>query len=81
MKIETFEKYIKVTAEKGFFITDYKEGDDILNFSSGIVMITPLNADLSDLREITEEENNRLNDLQIKEIERIKKEKENEQQQ
>lgn len=79
MKIETFEKYIKVTAEKGFFITDYKEGDDILNFSSGIVMITPLNADLSDLREITEEENNRLNDLQIKEIERIKKE--NEQQQ
>lgn len=81
MKIENFEKYIKVTAEKGFFITDYKEGDDIINFSSGIVMITPLNADLSDLREITEEENNRLNDLQIKEIERIKKEKENEQQQ
>lgn len=80
MKIETFEKYIKVTSEKGFFVTDFKEGDDILNFSSGIVMITPLNADLSDLREITEEENNRLNDLQIKEIERIKKEKENEQQ-
>jgi hypothetical protein len=79
MKIETFEKYIKVTAEKGFFITDYKEGDDILNFSSGIVMITPLNADLSNLREINEEENNRLNDVQIKEIER--REKENEQQQ
>lgn len=79
MKIEKFEKYIKVTAEKGFFITDYKEGDDIINFSSGIVMITPLNADLSNLREINEEENNRLNDVQIKEIER--REKENEQQQ
>jgi hypothetical protein len=64
MKIETLEKYIKVTAEEGFYISDYKEGDDILNFSSFKEMYAPLYTDLSNLREITEEENNIYNQLQ-----------------
>lgn len=68
MKVETLEKYIKVTAEEGFYISDYKEGDDILTFSSSKLMFAPLGTDLSNLREITEEENNRLSELQIEKI-------------
>ena len=65
MKIETLEKYIKVTADEGLYISDYKEGDDIINFNSFKIMFAPLGTDLSNLNEITEEENNRLNELQI----------------
>lgn len=64
MKIETLEKYIKVTANEGFYITDYKDGDDILSYSSFKIMFAPLNSDLTNLREITEEENNRYVELQ-----------------
>lgn len=64
MKVETLEKYIKVTAEEGFYISDYKEGDDILSYSSSKVMFAPLGTDLSNLRDITEEENKRYNELQ-----------------
>ena len=37
MKVETLEKYIKVTADEGFYISDYKEGDDILSYSSSVI--------------------------------------------
>lgn len=79
MKIEKFEKYLKITAEKDMFLTDYKEGDDIITFSSSIIMIMPVNGDYSDVREITTEENDNLENLQL--IELQKREKENEQQQ
>lgn len=65
MNIETLEKYIKVTASEGHYISSYKEGDDILSYSSSKVMFAPLGTDLSDLREITEEEDNHYNELQI----------------
>lgn len=68
MKVETLEKYIKVTAEEGFYISDYKEGDDILSYSSSVIMFAPLGTDLSNLKEITEEENNRLSELQIQKL-------------
>ena len=79
MKIEKFEKYLKITAEKDMFLTDYKDGDDIITFSSSIIMIMPVNGDYSDVREITTEENDNLENLQL--IELQKREKENEQQQ
>lgn len=79
MKIEKFEKYLKITAEKDMFLTDYKDGDDIITFSSSIIMIMPVNGDYSDVREITTEENDNLENLQLIEIQ--KREKENEQQQ
>lgn len=64
MKVETLEKYNKVTADEGFYISEYKEGDDILNFSSSVVMFAPLGTDLSNLRDITEEDNKRYSELQ-----------------
>ena len=30
MKTEQFDNYIKITADEGYVITNYKEGDDIL---------------------------------------------------
>lgn len=68
MKIETLEQYIKVTAEEGLYISEYKEGNDILTFSSSKLMFAPLGTDLSNLREITEEENNRYNELLIQKL-------------
>ena len=74
MIVETFEQYIKVTAEEGFYISSYKEGDDILSYSSCTLMFAPLGTDLSNLSEITEEENNRYLALQLA---KIKEEEEN----
>ena len=68
MKIETFEQYIKVTTEEGLYISEYKEGEDIMTFSSSRVMFAPLGTDLSNLREITEEENNHYNELLIEKL-------------
>lgn len=65
MKITTFEEYIKVTAEEGFYISSYKEDTDILSYSSCKIMFAPLGTDLSNLREITEEENDRYMELQL----------------
>lgn len=75
MKVETLEKYIKVTAEDGFYISDYKEGDDILSYSSSKVMFAPLGTDLSNLRDITEEENKRYNELQESKLRELEDER------
>lgn len=72
MKVETLEQYIKVTADEGLYISNYKEGDDIINFNSFKIMFAPLGTDLSNFREITEEENKRYSELQelkLKELE------------
>lgn len=63
MNIERNEKYIKITAEDGYFLTNYQDGDDILNFNSCRMMYCPKTVDLTDLREITEEENKIYNDI------------------
>lgn len=63
MKIEQFENYIKITADDGCVITNYKDGDDILNFNFCRIMFCPKTVDLTDLREITEEENKIYNDI------------------
>lgn len=70
MKIEQFDNYIKITADEGYFITNYKEGDDILTYSSCRVMYAPKTAFLGDLRDITDEMDAKYNE------ERIIKEKE-----
>ena len=55
MKTEQFDNYIKITADEGYVITNYKEGDDILTYSSCRIMYTPKTAFLGDLRDITDE--------------------------
>ena len=55
MKTEQFDNYIKITADDGCVITSYKEGDDILAYSSCRVMYAPKTAFLGDLRDIKDE--------------------------
>ena len=55
----TGDKYIKHYAENGMVLTEWKEGDDILNFTYCKVSICPLNKECN-YREITQEECDRL---------------------
>ena len=65
MKTEQFDNYIKITADEGYFITNYKEGDDILTYSSCRVMYAPKTAFLGDLRDITDEVDAKYNEDRI----------------
>ena len=70
MKTEQFDNYIKITADDGCVITSYKEGDDILTYSSCRIMDAPKTAFLGDLRDITDEMDAKYNEEKlIKEIE------------
>lgn len=72
MNIDRNEKFIVITAEEGYVITDYKE-DDILNYTSSTILYCPLNMDLSGYYEITvekDEEYKRLQEQTINEMEK-----------
>ena len=59
MITEKFDKYIKHTAENGMVLTEWKEGDDILDFTFSILVMCPLNRECN-WREITFDECERL---------------------
>mgnify|MGYP003291487883 FL=1 len=65
MNIETTDKYIKVIAEDGGYLTSYKDGDNICTYTSSRIIYAPLTADLSDLRDITADENNNYERLRL----------------
>ena len=65
MKTEQFDNYIKITADEGYAITNYKEGDDILTYSSCRVMYAPKTAFLGDLRDINDEMDAKYNEEKI----------------
>lgn len=60
MNIEKTEKYMIITATEGMVMTEWKEGDDILDFSYAVKQISPLTYDVSVIREITQEECDKL---------------------
>lgn len=66
MKIETTDKYIKVIAEDGGYLTSYKDGDNIWTYTSSRIIYAPLTADLSGLRDISTEENNKYEEIRLK---------------
>lgn len=66
MKIETNDKFKKITPEEGLVLTSFKEGDDIINYTSARVIYCPLTTEISDLREITEEEDARYQEESLK---------------
>ena len=59
MEITTYNTYKKIVPSDGMVLTDWKEGDDILNYSFAMVMYCPLDC-TTEHREITEEEHNTL---------------------
>lgn len=68
MKIEKLEKFLKVSAEEGKYITNFVEGDDIINYTSFRVMFAPFNIDLTPYREITEEEHEKYSMEQVEKL-------------
>lgn len=56
MKVEIKSKFQIVTPEEGFVLTNYKEGDDILTYSSFKSCYCPLDCDLKHISEISIEE-------------------------
>lgn len=66
MNIEKTDKYIKVLAEDGGYLTTYKDGDDIWTYTSSRIIYAPLTADLSDLRDISADDNNKYEELRLK---------------
>ena len=63
--METTDKYIKVMAEDGGYLTSYKDGDHIWTYTSSRIIYAPLDADLSGLRDITAEDNNKYERLRL----------------
>lgn len=74
MKVEILDKYIRVISDEGFYITSYQYGDDILSYSSSVIMFAPLGTDLNNLREIEEVDNTYYNELQMQRLKEIENE-------
>ena len=73
MTIETKATYQIIKADDGMVLTEWKDGDNILNYAYATKQYSPLNYDITKLREITQEESDRL----VKEQEEKIKEAEN----
>ena len=60
MTIENKTTYQIIKADNGMVLTEWKDGDDILNYSYATKQYSPLTYDTTKLREITQEESDRL---------------------
>ena len=69
MKIENKEKYRVITADEGCVLTTYKPEEDIRGYSSFQSCYSPLNGDISHIREISNEEDARLTEERDKALE------------
>ena len=69
MKIEIKEKYRVILADEGFVLTTYKPEEDIRGYSSFESCYSPLNGDISHIREISKEEDARLTEERDKALE------------
>lgn len=73
MNVENLENYIKITADDGMVITEWKEEDNITGFTYCRQMFAPLNTDVKQLREITEDEKNRIESELVRALEEFRK--------
>lgn len=79
MTIETKATYQIIKADDGMVLTEWHNGDDILNYTYATKQYSPLTYDITKLREITQEESDKLSKEQeekIKELEELKESKE-----
>lgn len=74
MKIEKLEKLIKVESEEGMVLTTFKEGDNILDYTSVTKIFAPLSINLDEYREISIEEDEKYIKEQLEEIQRLGRE-------
>ena len=72
MTIETKETYQIIKADDGMVLTEWQDGDNILNYAYASKQYSPLNYDITKLREITKEESDRLVKEQEEKIKELK---------
>lgn len=72
MTIETKATYQIIKADDGMVLTEWQNGDDILNYSYSIKQYSPLTYDITKLREITQEESDKLSKKQEEKIKELK---------
>lgn len=72
MTIETKATYQIINADDGMVLTEWKDGDNILNYAYASKQYSPLNYDITKLREITQEESDRLAKEQEEKIKELK---------
>ena len=76
MTIENKATYQIIKADDGMVLTEWKDGDNILNYSYATKQYSPLTYDITKLREITQEESDRLVKEQEEKIKELKELKE-----
>ena len=76
MTIETKATYQMSKADDGMVLTEWKDGDNSLNYSYATKQYSPLTYDITKLREITQEESDRLVKEQEEKIKELKESKE-----
>lgn len=73
--------FLHVHTEDGYFLTSWKEGDDIKEYSGSICMYAPIVEDYPDYRVISESEHNNLEKMRdeelVKESKRMREEERN----
>ena len=73
MTIENKAAYQIIKADDGMVLTEWQNGDDILNYSYATKQYSPLTYDITKLREITQEESDRLVKEQEEKLKELKK--------
>ena len=76
MIIETKATYQIIKADDGMVLTEWKDGDNILNYAYSTKQYSPLTYDITKLREITQEESDRLAKEQEEKIKELRESKE-----
>ena len=76
MRIEKKATYQIINADDGMVLTEWKDGDNILNYAYASKQYSPLTYDITKLREITQEENDRLVKEREEKIKELKESKE-----
>ena len=72
MTIENKITYQIIKADDGMVLTEWQNGDDILNYSYATKQYSPLTYDITKLREITQEESDKLAKEQEQKIKELK---------
>ena len=72
MTIENKTTYQIIKADDGMVLTEWQNGDDILNYSYASKQYSPLTYDITKLREITQEESDKLSKEQEEKIKELR---------
>ena len=76
MTIENKTTYQIIKADDGMVLTEWKDSDNILNYTYSAKQYSPLTYDITKLREITQEESDKLVKEQKEKIKELKESKE-----